>query len=61
MDALIFKVVVDSPEKPPRHSKYRTEGHINVALEEHMKACLECRSTIVKDLRDFAAQLEALK
>jgi hypothetical protein len=57
MDALIFKVVVDNPKEPPTHSSYRTEGHINEALEQHLKTCKECRETIVHDLLDFAMQL----
>jgi len=55
--ALRFSVVIDNPVKA-EHSRYRCEGIINCDLEEHMKSCKECRDTIVKDLRDFADQLE---
>jgi hypothetical protein len=61
IDALVFKVVVDQPWPPPRHSKYRTEGYLNEGLERHMKECKECRDTIVGDLREFALQLEQLR
>jgi hypothetical protein len=54
---LIFGMVA---KKVPTaaHTSFRCEGHINIGLEEHMKTCRECRDAIVKDLKEFALQLE---
>ena len=59
VEALSFKMLVDEPYKNG-HQQYRCEGRINTGLEEHLKECAECRNTIAKDLRDFAAQIEAI-
>jgi hypothetical protein len=59
IEAITFKMVVDAPYKAG-HQRYRTEGHINIGLEDHLRECRECRETIVRDLRDFAEQIERI-
>jgi len=50
------------PDKPNvvGHQVCHSEGWINTGLENHLTTCAECRTMIATDLRDFAAQIEAM-
>jgi hypothetical protein len=54
--AIEFRVVWTPT--PRGHQGLLVEGEINTGFEEHIKTCLECRAHVVKDLRDFAEQIE---
>lgn len=58
MTMLEFKLTIENPAPVNGHQRYRTEGSINEGFEEHLMDCAECRNTIAKDLRDWAAQIE---
>ena len=57
--AIQFQLVLTPT--PRGHQGLLVEGYINIGFEEHLETCGECRAHVVKDLRDFAQQIEESK
>lgn len=58
--AMKFEMIIDEPASVVGHTRFRCEGWLNDDLREHLLHCMECRSILAKDLRDFASQIEIM-